>query len=116
MEKPVECYVCHLPYNHKNHAIGGDHRLVLPPISKCLHPSRAHIVSLDKEGKWADRGWECEDCEEKTESPIGMKAGDRIGVLQTHNQKGESCGVILRVEDLDIDVRKTLVPEDANAE
>jgi hypothetical protein len=37
-----------------------------------------------------------------------MDANDRVGVLQTHNEKGESCGVIIRVQDLDDDIQRLI--------
>lgn len=37
-----------------------------------------------------------------------MNADDRIGVVQTHNEKGENCGVIIKLSDLDEGIRKRL--------
>lgn len=37
-----------------------------------------------------------------------MKPEDRVGVIQTHNEKGEPCGIIVYFEDLDDDFQKML--------
>jgi hypothetical protein len=37
-----------------------------------------------------------------------MELTDRVGMLQTHNSKGESCGQMVTVRDLDLDVREKL--------
>jgi hypothetical protein len=73
-EKIIICDFCHEPYNHKNHAIGGDHRLVLPE-EKCSHQARFHEFVKDSD-KWVDIGWVCSDCDEEVEPPPVQEVDD----------------------------------------